>query len=230
MLKAQFQLDQEREKRRAKFTRSYDEQKVSTGYSMFVRWMRILLPVTALIIIGVLFTMTGGREKDIIPTQEEAKVAPSVGKNELLNPHFESVDKNNQPYEITADRAVQGSQVEQMVLLINPKGNMTMSSGEKAYMEAKNGAFRQDNNRVVLEGAVKLTHQNGYVLNTEKLNIDLNNSLAWTEVDVQINGPDGSIDARGMKANDTTGLLEFTGPAKMIINNGALQGFNVGGI
>lgn len=230
MLKAQFQKDREKERRRARFARADDAPDFNAGYSRFVRWMRILLPVAALVIIAVLFTVTGFREKPVIPTQEEAKVPPSVGKNELLNPHFESVDQKEQPYFIDADRAVQGEKEESLVLLENPRGEMKLSSGQKAYMQAKSGAYRQDTNRILLEGDVKLSHDNGYALQTQKLDVDLKGNFASSDLDVLVTGPDGRIEAKGLQADGETGDLIFAGPAKMTIRGAALKGFNVGGI
>ena len=93
------------------------------GYSKFVRFMRLTLPLCALAILVILYLRSGLEEQVIKPVEEAATASTSqlqersISRNELLNPKFESVGKQSQPYEITAKRAVQGAVNKDLIML-----------------------------------------------------------------------------------------------------------------
>lgn len=193
------------------------------GYTRFVRIMRLALPLMALGLIFILFLGSGGDDTAIAPVEEsEAPLVQErrIAKNELLNPQFESVDQDSQPYKITADRAIQGELNKDLIMLDRPVGVMDMDGGSRVKVVSNSGAYRQDTERFLLEGAVVMEHTDGYSLNTEEAHIDLKNNVAWSDKDVLGKGPDLAIDARGIRANGETGEIIFKGPAKLVLEKG----------
>lgn len=188
-------------------------------WSRFVRRMRLILPVIALALFAVIFVWGDIQNNNIIPTQEAAKLAPTIGKNELVNPRFESIDKDNQPFTFTAERAVQDSTDENLVMLEKPTGDMKLNSGDTIGINAQRGSFRQNNKILLLRGDVKLTHDKGYELTTQELDFDLMKNTALSQVDVIAKGPEGTITAKGLQGESDTGHLIFNGPAKLILTN-----------
>ena len=196
----------------------------SAGYSNFVRLMRLALPLSAVVIIVFLFIRPGVEEQVIVPVEEVTK-APDlrdqkISKNELLNPKFESTDNKDQPYQIVAERAIQGETNKDLIMLERPVGVMTMKDGMKVTVRSETGAYRQDTERFFLEGNVSLEHGRGYMLQSEEAHIDMKKNFAWSEKDVNGIGPDISIAARGVHANGDTGEIIFSGPAKLTLDKG----------
>lgn len=202
--------------------RSSSSATVNRGYTTFVRVMRLALPVVAVGIIAILYTRTGEQESAIVPVEEYQKdiQEQQISRNELLNPKFESVDKKDQPYLITADRAIQGEKNKELIMLERPVGTMTMSDGVQVRMHSDTGAYRQDTERFFLQGNVHLEHAEGYRIFSEEAHIDLQKNFAWSEKDVRGEGPDLSIEGAGVHANGKTGEIVFTGPAKLILEEG----------
>lgn len=198
----------------------------ATGTSSFVRMMRLILPLAAAVIVAALFALNGTSEDAIVPIKETAQKAlpKAIVQNELTNPKFESRDKKNNPYQVTAARAVQGQDNKDLIMLEKPVGNMTMEKGKSVHIKANEGAFRQDTERFYLEGDVHIEHSDGYRLQSTEAHIDFKQSLAWTEKPVTGAGPDMNIEATGMKANVKTGEVLFTGPAKLTLSKG-FKGF-----
>lgn len=193
------------------------------NYSRFIRWARLILPVFAVAIIAVVMTWDNTTQ-DIKAIKQETS-APTIGKNELLNPRFESKDQKDQPYTITAKRAVQGETNDNLIILEEPLADMLLKSGAWLAAKAKQGAYRQDTNRLLLTGDVQLFHDAGYQMNTEELNVNMETNDAWSEVDVYGQGPRGEIEAKGVDASSSKQTLKFIGPAKLTIKNSqALQG------
>lgn len=216
------------EGRMARLSARSEAPRAISGYTHFVRFMRLALPLAAIGVVTVLFIVTGGDNARIVPVQEPSSAEDNVkdkkiAKNELLNPEFESRDKKNQPYKITASRAVQGEINKDLIMLERPVGVMTMQDGEKVTVHSLTGAYRQDTERFFLEGGVLMEHAQGYSLESEEAHIDLKKSFAWSEQPVKGNGPDLHIDASGMRANGETGEIVFVGPAKLVLKDG-LQG------
>lgn len=202
---------------------SNDRSHLNHNYSRFIRWMRLILPTIALIIVAVVMSWGYIQEEQLAPLIESSQIQQSIGKNELLNPRFESRDDKNQPYTITAGRALQGEDNENLIILDEPLADMMLNSGNWVAIQSIQGAYRQDNERLLLREKVKLFHDEGYQLETEELHLDLNKSTAWSDLNVYAQGPAGTIYAKGLQANLDQGLLLFTGPAKLILNQSVLR-------
>lgn len=196
-------------------------------YTKFIRWMRLILPMIAMIMVAVVFTWSNMRDDNIVPVQEETGAPKTIGKNELLNPRFESTDEKKQPYTITAQRAIQGKANEDLIILEQPLADMLLKNGNWVAIQADKGAFRQDNQRLFLNGTVRLFHDQGYQLETAQLYVDLEKNTAWSDVDVHGQGPAGTLDAKGLKADANSGHLVFEGPATLVLSQQA-TGKNIG--
>ncbi|PCJ03212.1 MAG: LPS export ABC transporter periplasmic protein LptC [Alphaproteobacteria bacterium] len=194
----------------------------AVGYTRFVRVMRLMLPLAAVGIITILFIRTGVEDKLIVPMESDKPEIQmqNIAKNELLNPKFESMDKKNQPYRITADRAVQGEKNKDLIMLDRPIGVMTMKDGIQVRVHSDTGAYRQDTERFFLQGGVFMQHADGYTLSSEEAHIDLKQNFAWSDKDVQGQGPDLLISAKGVRADGNTGEIIFTGPATLVLESG----------
>ncbi len=212
----------ENKERMDRLSRRGNTARLDSGYSRFVRMMRLALPLSAMGVFVVLYINPGAQDKLIAPVQPNKTefTEESIRQNELINPKFESIDKKSQPYKITADRAVQGSKNKDLIMLEHPVGVMTMQDGVRVTMRSDSGAYRQDSERFFLQGGVFLDHDQGYSLKSEEAHIDMRQNFAWSEKDVQGRGPDLSIDAKGVHANGNTGEIVFTGPAKLVLEDG----------
>ncbi len=200
------------------------EDKDGGGYTLFVRVMRLILPVFAIVIVCLLYFRSGSQESAIIPVEEQKIVEDvkdqRISRNELLNPNFESTDREGQPYKITAERAIQGELNKDLIMLDRPVGEMVMQNGAVINMQSDTGAYRQDTERFFLEGNVFLRHDAGYVLKSQEAHIDLKENFAWSDQDVFASGPDVSIDAKGIQANGQSGEVIFQGPVKLLLDKG----------
>ncbi len=191
------------------------------SYTRFVRWMRFLLPMAALAILAVLVAWPD--MKDVAVSVEAVDVTSTPGQTELVSPRFESQDDDEQPFTITASRAIQSQFRDDLVILEAPLADMTLKDGAWVAAEAKEGAYMQEKRKLVLQGNVKLFHDRGYEMRTEKLHVDLARKVAWSDVPVNGHGPAGTIEAAGMRAQTEDGVLIFTGPAKVVLIR-ALEG------
>ena len=193
--------------------------------SKFVRIAGLLMPLIAVILVAMVFLWNTINKEIIIPIDNSELTIQSIGKNELINPKFESRDNKDQPFTITADRAYQQKSDEDKVRLDNPSGEVTLTTNEHVAISATSGEFSQDTQELILRENVKLAHSSGYTLDTTLLYIDLKNSQAGTDAKVTIETQDGTIEAAGLRAHQTQGTLKFIGPAKITLKNGIPKDF-----
>lgn len=186
-------------------------------YSKYVRILRLALPLVAIGIVGLLLSWPRV-EATMEPVPREAVVPDTVGKNELVNPRFESTDEKNQPFTVTATRAVQSARDPSVVLLESPAADITLTDGTILGAAAARGAYRQNADRLLLQGNVTLTQNEGYEVVTDKLLVNLKNREAWSDAPVAGRGPAGTLAATGLQAHGESGRLVFTGPVRLVLN------------
>lgn len=196
------------------------EQKAVTQnvfYTRFVKAMRFALPICALIIVVIVIAWPK-MEVAITPvTPTNVAQNAKATQNELINPRFEGVDSNNNPYALIATRAVQSQQNPDMLLLDAPIGDVDLGNQEKLIVTANKGNYRQNAGILFLEGDVKLRHSTGYDMDTTRLLLDTKARETRTDQPVKIVGPAGTLDATGLDARNAEGLIIFTGPAKLVL-------------
>lgn len=193
------------------------KEKGGRGYSRFVRSMRLLLPLIAAGMIGLVVSWS--RVEDTFEAIPQEKILPdTVGTNELLNPRYESKDDKNRPYTITATRAVQSPEDMDVVLLTKPEADITLGDGAWLAAKAQKGTYRQKADSLMLEGDVTLYHDQGYELKTPRMLLDLKDRKAVSDSKVSGQGPAGSIEASGMQAVSAANNLIFTGPVHLVLN------------
>jgi|GEM_PF-825449 len=188
------------------------------AHSRIIRSMRLLLPLIAVGVVGLL--MAWPRVEDTmapIPDQAQKSGQATMGKNELLNPSFESEDSHQRPYHVKADRAVQNTQDPEVVMLDKPRGDMMINDNSTVSLEADSGKYRQKQERLLLQGNVKLLDAEGFSMTMDKLLVDVREQTAISDTPVWGSGPDGTLEATGLKAEGKAGTLIFTGPARLVL-------------
>lgn len=187
-------------------------------YSRFVRSLRLILPLACVIIIAIVFAWGDlGKDNTVSVQVEERPRNQTIGKNELLEPRFESKDTKEQPYTITATRAIQGHGEEGLLVLEQPLADIYLKSNTWIAIKADEGAYREDLQRLVLNGNVHMFHDEGYQFQSSNLHLDLKKNQAWTKTNIDVQGPIGRLEAQGLNAIGNEDRLVFLGPAKMTL-------------
>lgn len=188
----------------------------NAGYTRFVRILRLCLPVAALAIVAVMIALP--KMDQIKPTPPPANKTKQASTNELVNPHYEGVDSNGQPFTATAIKAVQSAGDPDILFLDRPQGH-AISGGRHLDGRADKGTYRQQERFLLLEGHVQAHDEFGNHMEGSRLSVDLDNHRASTDAPVTGDGPDATIQASGLQADSVTGTLIFTGPATLTLKH-----------
>lgn len=188
----------------------------SKRHSANVRRMRLILPIIALGVVVMLITWKS--DNTPVTAIPRAEVSPeTVSQNELVNPKFESVDSSGQPYSITADKATQNADDMDKLQLQKPVADISLKSGGNVSLKATNGTYQQDSRDLSLDGQVIITHDSGYQIQTEKMNIDVKGQIISSDSPVTGHGASADITASGLNVDGNSKVITFQGPAKLIL-------------
>jgi len=179
-------------------TRAQNEYKA--GYSRTIRTLRLALPIIAIILVTVVLIWPNLDKSQNFTIEQSATPTIANATNELLNPRFESVDKDGNPYSILAD------------------GDIALKNDAAISVTADNGEYAQDDGKLVLQNNVNVVHSEGYQLVTDTLHLGFKNNVIWSENDVRIEGEMGTINAKGVTADGEKGTVIFNGPASITLN------------
>jgi lipopolysaccharide export system protein LptC len=188
-----------------------------------IRKLRLVLPVIALAMIAVVFTWNARGPETLAPPVDDPAMPKLAGKNELLNPRFENTDEQGQNYALSATRAVQDEHNDKIILLEAPRGDLKLQDGGWVSIQSIDGAFEQEEQKLLLRGDVRLFRDGGYELATSELHINMNSNEAVSETPVKAQGPEGTLEAAGLRGNSNTGSLLFTGPVKLVLNTALFE-------
>ena len=162
-------------------------------HSRIVRWMKIALPVGALILIGAIFLV--GRERAAVFDPGTAAQLAAMGTGMRLdNPRFSGVTEGGDPFVVTAEWALPDGTVPNRVDLEKPVGELQMGEQTVTVTAATGELYREDE-RLNLTGDVVLETSDGYRVETPVVTVDLAARTAEAPDRLRAEGPRGAIEA-----------------------------------
>lgn len=180
----------------------------SLAYTRAVKFMRWLLPLFALFGLGLLMIWPTLRAQKI-----SAVMVDNVPNLMVEKLHLTGIDSRNQPYSLTASRALQAANAQNLVDLERPEAEISLSSGGWLSGRAAYGRLDQKAKKLWLGGAVELFHDEGHRFLTDEMNVDLTASAVWGEKPVLLQGSFGEIRGQGFKLLEAGRVFVVVGPA-----------------
>jgi lipopolysaccharide export system protein LptC len=183
-----------------------------------VRWSKRLLPLFALALLSSLALWPElNRQADQARVTYRRSGAAEADAARMTDAHYRSVDERGRPYTITASTATQIS--PERVNLTDPVGDTTLQNGTWLMLSGKQGVFMQHLSQLDLQTDVVLYRDDGTTMKSTTATIDLKNGAAAGNDPVHAEGPFGVLDAQAFALTDKGDVIQFTGPAKLVINN-----------
>jgi lipopolysaccharide export system protein LptC len=184
-----------------------------------VRWTKRLLPVLALALLAAMVLWPDiDRQSDAERIAYRRATQTETQGGLMLDARYRGLDQKGRPYMVTAVQAKQVS--PERINLVTPKGDATLENGTWVMLQSKKGVYMQHLGQLDLFGDVYLYRADGTTLTTSAATADLKVGAAagnqWTHAE----GPFGVLDAQGFALVDKGNVIQFTGPAKLVINGG----------
>lgn len=190
----------------------------SAGYSLFVRLLKIALPLAALVIVGIVaarLSKSPLQQAEIVPSA--ARTTP--GDIELAGARYEGTDERGRPYTLIADRARRAPGSADTVLLDNLKADITLEDKTWLAVSAASGSYAATAQKLELSGGVSVFHDSGYEMHLETAEVDLKTRAARGSGPVRAQGPAGEIAAAALEVKNGGNLVVFPGPATLRLRN-----------
>lgn len=211
----------ERATRQRLFVFDPEPRAFATGYSLFVRGMKLLLPATAVALIVLVFVWPQLFPKlDLIAGMFRV-TAEDLQSLQVVRARFVGTDSEGRPYTVTAERASQTSATAKSVLLTKPHADITLADGTWLALSANHGTFYRETQQLALSGEVVLYHDQGYELSTASVDIDIKAGTAESGDPVMAHGPLGILTGSGFRVEERGARIFLKGPASLTMHGDA---------
>jgi lipopolysaccharide export system protein LptC len=193
----------------------------SRGYRRIVGLLKIALPLIALALIATLIVYS-------VLYRPEGAIAISYSDRGvdgdaviMMKARFVGSDKNNDPFEVHADRARQDPNDDSLIELNNVDAKLSLQKkGVTLQLKATRGTLDTKNRLLDLVGPITFTSSDGFELHTDEARADLKNGLLTGDKPVEASGPFGTIHADSFEANDTERTAHFSGGVHIHLHPG----------
>ena len=207
---------------------SEDEQhkafRTAQRHTRRVTWLKWLLPLIALAIIGG-FTTWAVNQKPMPVPEELASNEQAFQQDEIImqNPNLNGFS-DNRAYEVTAARAIQKLSEPDVVNLEDLSARITMPNADWVTFTSNAGRFNQKEEFLELSGKVDVISSQGYGLKTEVVEVKMKDNYLRTNAPVRIASKDIQLDANTLEAIDSGDLIRFKGNVKLRIDAALTKG------
>jgi lipopolysaccharide export system protein LptC len=193
------------------------------GYTRLVNALKILLPVAALAIAGIVFgRLTSSPLQQVADIPKEEKTTP--GQVEVVKAQYEGTDDAGRAYTLIAGKASRATDAPDTVLMEQVQADIFLDNGNWLAVKAQQGRYDISQQKLRLSGGVDAFHDSGYEMHLRGADIDMKTRQAQTAEPVRAQGPLGEITAAGMTVTQQGNKIVFTGPAKIVFNDLGTQG------
>jgi lipopolysaccharide export system protein LptC len=191
---------------------------VDRRYSRFVSLAKRILPGVA----GFLLLLVAIWPHLQAEVERVHFTAPRLDPREaqdlrMVNAHFTGIDRQNRPFVITADVARQSPNVDDLISLEGPKGDLTSTSGSWFELSGYTGLYQPNAQILDLFGNVQLFQDKGNEFHTDSAHIDMATGTADGHDHVDGQGPFGHITGQGFRILDHGATIVFTGHSHLVL-------------
>lgn len=186
-------------------------------YLKMISLSKLLIAVVACLLLAVviILPLMEGDDSAIRIAFNQVPETSDTEKPRMINPRFESVDGDNQPFTITADEAVQVD--NDTVKLIKMKADIAMNDGAWISMESKQGVLQLPKKRLYLKGDIHILSNEGNEVNTQEAYLDMASGTAVGRMQVNGQGPMGRLKSDSFRISEMGKTLTFVGNVRLVL-------------
>lgn len=186
-------------------------------YSRMVAWLKVLLPLIALAVLGTVFLINTDDGFEAGFTFSKADIETLETGSFIANPQINGVTNKGEPFHLVAARIMPGEGDNNLVIIENLNGEFRFASGEWVKFIAESAVMDIQAQTIVFETGGQIETSDGNIAKVETLFVRLETaSLRGTGIIA--NGPFGHISADRYRLDTREGenrVLWFENNVKM---------------
>jgi lipopolysaccharide export system protein LptC len=193
-----------------------------SAHDWLVRWLKILLPAGAGVLLVLLALAPLERKGDVSFILDKKKVQSAPERMRAEAARYTGTDNKGQPFVMTANKAVQPSSDNPIVDVNGMFARLTQEQGP-LLIAADQGRYNLDTQTVEVVGPVKVTGTDGFTLNTSDVTVDLKGRQLASEGPAQGTMRLGQFRAEHISADLGTHTIVLQGGARLKITQGTVR-------
>lgn len=191
-------------------------------HDWFVRTTKFVLPILILALLVVLAIAPFDKRGDVSFILDKNKVDAAQERMRVEAARYTGTDNKGQKFSINADRAIQPTSDRPIVDIEGMRAQLDLSRGPLSIV-ALNGRYNLDEQKVAIDGPVRVAGPDGYRLETRDVGIDLRNRSLASRGRVSGEMRLGSFEAGRMTADLGTREVVLTDGVRLKIKQGAIR-------
>lgn len=196
------------------------QRDISIRRSPIIGFLKIALPSVMVILALALLLWPTIQNQMVVDISKPVEISEperirAQTQNTLLDAKFSSVTEAGLPFNIESEEATQNLSDPNQVTMIKPVAVLNLNDGSKVTLSSETGEVNQESGQLTLDGSVVLSRDDGTMLKTQNIIANLKQGTAEGNDLVELTGPDGRIDAKGLLLREQGNLLIFKGPARL---------------
>lgn len=191
------------------------------AYSRLVFWLKILLPLAALVILSVMFLIARTIDPSRAIPFAKVDVTQIARDARISEPTYAGVTEGGSAVTLTASEVRPNAEGKGHSLAKDPTLSYTSPSGNVASAQAQTGILDQPGNLATMTGDVKIDTSNGYHVRAPHMEATLDKTRMDATGGIRATAPMGRITADSLtitpdKLAQKDYVLVFTGNVRLL--------------
>ena len=157
-------------------TRQHDSKQrwaePGSAHDWLVKWSKVILPAAVGVLIAILALAPLGKKSDVSFILDKKKVENAPERMRVEQARYVGTDSKGQQFTMIANRAIQRSSDVPVVDISGMSARLNLANGP-LLINANQGRYNLDLQRVMIDGQVKVAGADGYRLATRDVTVDL---------------------------------------------------------
>ena len=188
-------------------------------YSRLISWLKVLLPLAALILLSTLFLLSRGSDFSSRIPFADAELQERLRDQVVRAPFFSAATRSGDRVSVSASRLTMMPEDDKSRVEV-VQAQIDMVEGNRITVRGDLGVADTFKNTLSLTGNVIVTTSNGYEIMSERLDSNLGEATLESPAPVTGQGPLGTLDAGSMILENPPdgpgGRMLFTNRVKLI--------------
>ncbi|MFZ3580760.1 hypothetical protein ACOI1H_01140 [Loktanella sp. DJP18] len=187
-------------------------------HSQLVGWLKILLPLAALMLLSTLFLFA--RNTGTTNEIPFADIDAAAAEQRIAAPRFSGLTSTGDTLQISAEAARPDTDGGSQVTIDRPRLSLDATDGTTLRVTAGSGMVDTVAQTAQLSGLARLETSSGYVMETKGLQADLATGTVTSDGALEVQAPFGQLQAGQVTfqagTGDTGQQMNFTNGVKLL--------------